>query len=482
MNLRPNHPVGQALGRLAAQVRAVPADGADGAERAGHRRDAARPGRAARRPVRGAARAARRTARRYAADAVDTRRRRGAHRRRRAWPQHAAATPSACRCSCIPTPRSVLGELAATVYGHPSERADASSASPGRRARPPRPIWSEAGLRSAGADGRADRHRRRAHRRRRHAQRADHARGARAAGAAGGDGRTRRRHRGDGGVQPRADTGPRRRRALRGRRVHQPVARPPRLPPDDGRTTSTPRRGCSTRRRRCTHALRVVCVDDDAGRAMAASRRQPASRSARPGAPPTGAPRTSTRSQPAARRSSPPSTRPACTTGCGSRLPGPLQRRQLPCGAGASGRRRGVARAGRTGAARRARCPAGWSRSTAARTSWRWSTTRTSRARCGRCCETLRAQTERPARRGVRRRRQSRPGQARADGSRRRRAGRPGGGHRRQSPRRGSRRDPGGDPGRRDRKPARGARSSRSATGARPSTTRWPGRGPVTWC
>ena len=28
MNLRPNHPVGQALGRLAEQVRAVPADGA----------------------------------------------------------------------------------------------------------------------------------------------------------------------------------------------------------------------------------------------------------------------------------------------------------------------------------------------------------------------------------------------------------------------------------------------------------------------
>ena len=30
------------------------------------------------------------------------------------------------------------------------------------------------------------------------------------------------------------DTRPRRRRAVRGRRIHQPVARPPRLPPDDG--------------------------------------------------------------------------------------------------------------------------------------------------------------------------------------------------------------------------------------------------------
>ena len=84
------------------------------------------------------------------------------------------------------------------------------------------------------ADGGADRHRRAAYQRRRHPERADHARGACAAGPAGGDGRARRRHRGDGGVQSRADAGPRRRHSLRGGRFHQPVPRSPRLPPDDG--------------------------------------------------------------------------------------------------------------------------------------------------------------------------------------------------------------------------------------------------------
>ena len=32
------------------------------------------------------------------------------------------AAMSACLCSIHPDPRSVLGELAATVYGHPSDR------------------------------------------------------------------------------------------------------------------------------------------------------------------------------------------------------------------------------------------------------------------------------------------------------------------------------------------------------------------------
>ena len=85
--------------------------------------------------------------------------------------------------------------------------------------------------------------------------------------------------------------------------------------------------------------------------------------------------------------------------------------------------------------------------------------------------ETLREQAGGgQARGGVRRRRQPRSGQARTDGQRRRRAGRPGRGHRRQPARRGSRRHPGGDRGGRGG-PA-GRRSSRSVTAARPSTMR----------
>ena len=89
-----------------------------------------------------------------------------------------------------PAPRSVLGGLAATVYGDPSEQAD--------RRRDHRNVGQDhddlygrgrpAGRR---AGGRADRHHRHPHRRRRHPQRADHSRGARAAGHARGDGRAR---------------------------------------------------------------------------------------------------------------------------------------------------------------------------------------------------------------------------------------------------------------------------------------------------
>ena len=93
--------------------------------------------------------------------------------------------------------------------------------------------------------------------------------------------------------------------------------------------------------------------------------------------------------------------------------------------------------------------------------------------------ETLRAQSDRPRRGGVRRGRQPRPGQARADGPGRRRAGRPGGGHRRQPARRGSRRDPGGDRGRCDRGGHRGAgrRDRRPARGHRPRRRRGPAPG-----
>ena len=63
----------------------------------------------------------------------------------------------------------------------------------------------------------------------------------------------------------------------------------------------------------------------------------------------------------------------------------PLQRRQLSARGGAARRGRGVTRAGRAGPAGRARARPVGARSTAARAFWRWSTTPTSRARCARC-------------------------------------------------------------------------------------------------
>ena len=168
---------------------------------------------------------------RYAADAVS----RGAVAvlTDAAGVAHMGGATSACRCWCIPTPRSVLGELAATVYGHPSDRLRVIGVT-GTSGKTTTTYLVGGRPSVGGSGGRADRHRRRPHRRTRSAQRVDHTRGARSAGAAGGDGRAGGRHRGDGGLQPRADTRPRRRREVRGRRIHQPVARPSGLPPDDG--------------------------------------------------------------------------------------------------------------------------------------------------------------------------------------------------------------------------------------------------------
>ena len=58
---------------------------------------------------------------RYAADAVRARRGRGAHRRGRRESDLRHATAPRVPVLVHPDPRSVLGELAATVYGHPSQ-------------------------------------------------------------------------------------------------------------------------------------------------------------------------------------------------------------------------------------------------------------------------------------------------------------------------------------------------------------------------
>ena len=73
-----------------------------------------------------------------------------------------------------------------------------------------------------------------ARRRRRAARGAEHARGDRPAAAPPRDGRRRQHVVRDGGDVARVGAGPARRRALRRARLHEPRARAPRLPRDDG--------------------------------------------------------------------------------------------------------------------------------------------------------------------------------------------------------------------------------------------------------
>jgi UDP-N-acetylmuramoyl-L-alanyl-D-glutamate--2,6-diaminopimelate ligase len=144
MNLRPNHPVGQELGRLAEQVRAVPADGAavpnvqvTGVTLRGQNAQAgdlfaALPGASSH-------------GGRYAADAVG----RGAV----AVLTDAAGVAHMGGDVGVPVlihsePRSVLGELAATVYGHPSDHLRVIGVT-GTSGKTTTTYLAEAGLRSA---------------------------------------------------------------------------------------------------------------------------------------------------------------------------------------------------------------------------------------------------------------------------------------------------------------------------------------------
>ena len=144
MNLRPNHPVGQVLGRLAEQVRAVPAGGATvpnvqvtGVTLRGQN---AQPG-----DLFAALPGASSHGGRYAADAVTQ----GA----------VAVLTDAAGVDAMggdigvpvlihPDPRSVLGELAATVYGHPSDRLRVIGVT-GTSGKTTTTYLAEAGLRSA---------------------------------------------------------------------------------------------------------------------------------------------------------------------------------------------------------------------------------------------------------------------------------------------------------------------------------------------
>src|SRR6476469_10767577 len=154
MNLRPNHPVGQALGRLAEQVRAVPASGATvpnvditGVTLRGQNAQpgdlfAALPG--------GSSHGGR-----YVADAITQ----GAvavltdaagvdAMARAAGAANAATAVGDIPVLVHPDPRSVLGELAATVYGHPSDRLRVIGVT-GTSGKTTTTYLVEAGLRSA---------------------------------------------------------------------------------------------------------------------------------------------------------------------------------------------------------------------------------------------------------------------------------------------------------------------------------------------
>ena len=237
-----------------------------------------------------------------------------------------------------------------------------------------------------GSGRRAGRHHRHPHRRRRHPQRADHPGGARAAGHVRGHGRARGGHRGDGGVQSRADPRPRGRHRIRGRRFHQLVARPPRLSPDHGRllrgqgAAVRPGLGVAGAQGRGVRGRRSRSRDGRAGHE--GRRRRDHRQPDRPTRPLARRRRDTQRRRPG--RNSPPSTPPVCTTGSASTCrasttsPIVLSRWQFSTRSGCPPSRR-HADCGKPG------FRGGSNGSTAARTFWRWSTTPTNRARCGRC-------------------------------------------------------------------------------------------------
>ena len=137
MKLRPSHPLGQPLGSLAGQLRAVPSQGVGvgdvrvtGVTLRGQDAEA------------GDLFAALPGATSHGGHYVDEAVRRGAVAvlTDAAGLEHIAADVGV-PVLIHPAPRSVLGELAATVYGHPSDASCGSSASPGRPARRRPHIW-----------------------------------------------------------------------------------------------------------------------------------------------------------------------------------------------------------------------------------------------------------------------------------------------------------------------------------------------------
>ena len=231
-----------------------------------------------------------------------------------------------------------------------------------------------AGLLAAGPAVRPDRDRRDDDRRRGGQDRLHHPRGARAAGAAGGDARTRHRHGGDGGVQPRARARPRGRHRVRGRRVHQPLAGPSRLPSRHGRLLRG--EGAAVRRplalRGGVRRRRVGTPDGVGGRAGRRHRqhvrRRPTGPCATSAPTPPGTPRSG--------RSVPGSTsQPAALSRVRSTS-------RMPCWRWRSCTRAVSTPPWRPTPSRPRSCRVGWSASTPVSRSSRSSTTATSRSRC----------------------------------------------------------------------------------------------------
>ena len=273
--------------------------------------------------------------------------RRAAARARARWPRGSTATPPP-RCAMI----GVTGTQGKTTTTRLLEQ----------------------GLAASGVTGGRDRHRRHPDRRRGHEDRAHHPRGARPARPLRADARARRGHLRDGGLQPRAGDGPRRRRRLRRRDLPQPRSRPPRLP---RRRRGLLRRqgaplhprarpaGPDQRRRRVRPAAARRGDDPDvdvlrrgAGRRLAGRRRRADA----------GAASTFTVLGPDGR---------ACRTGV--HLPGEFNvSNALAAIASAALAGLDPQRGRRRASPRSVACPAGWSRSTPARTSPSSSTTPTS--------------------------------------------------------------------------------------------------------
>jgi UDP-N-acetylmuramoyl-L-alanyl-D-glutamate--2,6-diaminopimelate ligase len=147
MNLRPNHPVGRTLGQLAEQVQAVPAQGATvpDVEITGVtlRGQDARPGDLFAALAGAAAHGAR-----FAADAVA----RGAVAvltdAEGASTLGALGSDTGVPVLIHPNPRSVLGEVAAGVYGHPSDKLRVMGVT-GTSGKTTTSYLAEAGLRAA---------------------------------------------------------------------------------------------------------------------------------------------------------------------------------------------------------------------------------------------------------------------------------------------------------------------------------------------
>ena len=222
-----------------------------------------------------------------------------------------------------------------------------------------------------------------------------------------------RHRRGDGGVQPRARARPGRRHPLRRRRVHQPVAGPPRLPRRHGRLL----RGEGRAVRRAAPSARVVCVDDEWGARLAA-RTPGARRPCRHRRPRRLARRRRRAPTPTARSTFTaldPGRRP-CRCGCAARR---VQRRQRAGRARLPGRGRACRRGGGRGLRPGRRARAGCSGSSAGQPFLAVVDYAHKPAAVAALLDALRAQVDGPADRRARLRRRPRPRQAPADGRRR---------------------------------------------------------------